>query len=230
MKICGYEKFSLLDYDNYVTCTIFTKGCNFKCPFCQNSSLVLPESYAREIPADEIIEYLEQRKKLVDAVCISGGEPTLQPDLEEFIIKIKNMGYKIKLDTNGYRPEIIQRLLGSNLLDYIAMDIKNSLQKYSLITDVKNLDLINIQQSVKLIIESGIEHEFRTTLINEFHTEKDLESIAVLIKGAKNYVLQKFVDNGECIQRGLTEFSKEKAENCLPTLRKYIKNVKLRGY
>lgn len=230
MNICGFEKFSLVDYDNYVTCTIFTKGCNFTCPFCHNSSLVLPEYYAEKIPEDEVFDYLTARKKLVDAVCISGGEPTLQPDLIPFIEKVKGLGFLVKLDSNGTHPEIIKELIDKKLIDYVAMDIKNSLEKYALTTGEKSVDLSKIQQSIKLLMTSGIKYEFRTTLINEYHTAQDIKNIAKLIDGAEIYALQKFVDNGECISHGLTEVPKEVVDEYIDILKPHIKNIKVRGY
>lgn len=230
MKICGLEKFSLVDYDDYVTCTVFTKGCNFVCPFCHNSSLVLADHFAEAIDDDVVFDYLTKRKKMVDAVCITGGEPTLQPDLKDFIKKVKNMGFKVKLDSNGTKPEIISTLIEEKLIDYVAMDIKNSFEKYPLTTGVKDLDVTPIKESVSLIKNSPINYEFRTTLIKEHHQPSDMEKIAEIVSGAKNYVLQKFKDNGECISHGLTEVDKEDAEKYLEIVKPHVINAKLRGY
>ncbi len=229
MKICGLEKFSLVDYDDYVTCTVFTKGCNFLCPFCHNSSLVLADHYADAIDEDVVFDYLTKRSKMVDAVCITGGEPTLQPDLVDFIKKVKDMGFKVKLDSNGTKPSLIGRLIEDKLIDYVAMDIKNSLEKYPLTSGVDGLDVAPILESIK-IIKSTPNHEFRTTLIKEHHTKEDIEKIADLVSGAKNYMLQKFKDNGECISHGLTEVDKDVAEKYLEIVKPYVQTAKLRGY
>lgn len=230
MNICGFEKFSLVDYDNYVTCTVFTKGCNFVCPFCHNSSLVLKEKFAENIPEEDVFSYLKKRKGMVDAVCISGGEPTLQPDLKEFIKKVKKMGFKVKLDSNGTKPELLKELIDEKLVDYIAMDIKNSLGKYAQTVGLNTIDLTPITKSINLLKKSNIDYEFRTTLINEFHTKNDIEKIAELVKGAKNYALQKFVDNGECITHNLTEVDKEVVDSYVEIVKPFVNNVKVRGY
>ena len=230
MNICGLEKFSLVDYDNYVTCTVFTKGCNFVCPFCHNSSLVIAEKYAENIKEEEVFNYLTKRKAVVDAVCITGGEPTLQPDLKEFIKKVKAMGFKVKLDSNGTKPEVLQDLINEKLIDYVAMDIKNSFEKYAQTVGVNQLDLNKIAKSIEILKNSGIDYEFRTTIIEEFHTKHDMEEIAKIVSGAKNYAVQKFVDNGECITHNLHEVEKSVAEDFVEIVRPYVKNIKIRGY
>lgn len=227
MKISGLQKLSLVDYPEHTACTIFTSGCNFACPFCHNSSLV--QNLADEITENKVLEYLIKRKNILDAVCISGGEPTLQKDLLEFINKIKNMGYKIKLDTNGTNFEILKYLIDNKLIDYVAMDIKNSLEKYPLTTNCKvNLD--NIKKSIGYLLNSNIEYEFRTTLVQEFHTTEDIENISLLISGAKKYYLQKFVDSDNCIARGLHEITKEKVLQFQKILQDKIPQTFLRGY
>ena len=227
MKIIGLQKLSMVDWDGYMSATIFLNGCNFMCPFCHNSSLV--NGSDPEIPEFEVIEFLKKRINILDSVCISGGEPTLYPDLPELIKKIKDMGYLIKLDTNGTNPEMIEYLVEQKLVDYIAMDIKNCLDKY-ILTIGKHFQLDNIQKSIKYIMTCGIDYEFRTTLVEEFHTKEDIEKIAKLIKGAKKYYLQKFEDSGHCLQSGLNSVSLNTAREYLTILNKNIPNTKLRGY
>ena len=228
MDFVGIDKFSLLDFEDKISCVLFCKPCNFRCPFCHNGTTVLEAETT--IPFDDILEYLESRKGLIDAVVVSGGEPTLMPDLKEKIIKLKELGFLIKLDTNGTNPEVVKDLYESNLIDYVAMDIKNSFRKYSITAGVKNLDLTKISQTIQYLMTCGVDYEFRTTLIDEFHEASDMSDIAQTIKGAKRLYLQKFVDRESCIQRGLHEVSKEKAESFLEILKPFIDKVSLRGY
>ena len=229
MDFSGWEKLSLVDYDDNLTTTLFMAGCPFRCPFCHNGDLVLRPQDAPTIPWEEIYEYLVRRKTMLTAVCISGGEPTLMPDLEEKIRLIKELGYKVKLDSNGWKPEILEKLLHNRLVDFIAMDIKNAKDKYN-ITCGTSVDIDAISKSVNLIMNAGIDYEFRTTIIQEFHTEEDIRKIGEWIKGAKKYRLQHYVDSPYCIQRGLHPVTIEKALQFVEALRPYIDNVDLRGY
>ena len=228
-KFVGIEKLSLVDYEGKLACTLFTNGCNFKCPFCHNSSLVIKDNYSY-IEDEEILSYLQKRTKQLDAVVITGGEPTLMPNLIEKIKEIKKLGYLVKLDTNGSNPEIIKQLVENKLIDYIAMDIKNSLNKYNITTGIENINIDKIKQSIEYIMNCGIDYEFRTTLVKEFHNENDIKEISLLIKGAKKYFLQCFVDRGECIKENLHKVDKEKALYFKSLLKESIKNVNLRGY
>ena len=228
MEFVGIDKFSLLDYEDKVSCVLFCKPCNFRCPFCHNGTTVLEaETF---IPFEDILDYLKSRKGLIDAVVVSGGEPTLMPDLKEKIIKLKELGFLVKLDTNGTNPEIVRDLIDSNLLDYIAMDIKNSEEKYALTSGVRNINMNNIKKSINLIMNSGVDYEFRTTLVDEFHKEVDMEGIAKLIKGARVLYLQKFVERDGCIQKGLHEVKEEDANKFIKVLKNSIPEVELRGY
>ena len=227
MKISGIQKLSLVDFDGHIAATVFVSGCNFACPFCHNSSLALNNSEGMN--TSEILEYLEKRKNMLDAVCISGGEPTLYKDLPLFIRQIKEMGYLIKLDTNGTNPAMIKQLYEDKLIDYVAMDIKNSYEKYPE-TAGKCVDIDSIKQSIKYIMSCGIDYEFRTTLIKEFHSIDDIKLISNMIKNAKKYFLQKFQDNDNCIASGLNEINKSDATHFKEYLDKHIKSVKLRGY
>lgn len=227
MKISGLQKLSLVDFDGHIASTIFTSGCNFSCPFCHNSGLV--KGTEPEISETEIFEYLNKRKGIIDSVCISGGEPTLYKDLPAFISKIKNLGLLVKLDTNGTNLEMIKFLVENKLIDYIAMDIKNSLENYSL-TTARDINTDTIKESIDYIMNCGIEYEFRTTLVKEFHSEDDIQKISKLISGAKKYFLQKFQDNENCIQKNLNPIEKNEANKYLEILKKTIPNTALRGY
>ena len=202
MLIKGFNKLTLLDYPGYIACVIFTLGCNWKCPFCQNSALVIKPSKKDLISEDEIINYMIERKGKIDGICISGGEPTIQPDLKPFIKRIKDLGFLVKLDTNGTNPDVLSDLLKDNLLDYIAMDIKNIKDKYESTVDT-HINYDNILKSINIIKNSNIDHEFRTTVVNEYHTKDDLVNIAKLVSPS-NYYLQQFKDAGDLIGDGLT--------------------------
>ena len=164
MEIKGIQKVTLLDYPGKVACTVFTGGCNFRCPFCQNSDLVISPALTPTIAGEEIFGFLRKRRGLLDAICISGGEPLLQPDIAEFIMRCREMGYLVKLDTNGSFPDLLQRLIDAKLLNYIAMDIKTAPERYSVLTGVRNIDIGPVLASVDIIRNSGVEHEFRTPI------------------------------------------------------------------
>lgn len=224
----GIEKLSLVDYEGKIACTLFTQGCNFKCPFCHNKDLVLNKNtYLNE---DEIISFLEKRKKNLDAVVITGGEPTLIKQLPEVIKTIKQMGYLIKLDTNGTNLKMVKQLVENNLIDYIAMDIKNGYTKYNLTSGINNLNINNIYETINYIMTCGIDYEFRTTLVKEFHKEEDIYEIKEMIKGAKKYYLQCFTNNENCISSALTNLDKEQALKYKEILEDSIKKVELRNY
>lgn len=229
MDFVGMEKLSLVDFDDNLTATLFMAGCPFRCPFCHNGDLVLYPETAEPIPFDEIMGYLKKRAGVLDAVCISGGEPTLMPDLEEKIRAIRSLGYLIKLDSNGFQPRVLEDLIGKGLLDYVAMDIKNCPEKYD-ITCGTHVDLEAIEASIRLLMNSGIGYEFRTTTIEEFHGEEDMEKLARWISGASRYYLQKYVDSDHCIRHYFHEISPQKANKYLQIVRKYVPNAALRGY
>lgn len=229
MDFSGWEKLSLLDFDEHISTTLFMAGCDFRCPFCHNSSLVLSPDKAPKIPWHEIMDYLSKRKGVLDAVCISGGEPTMMNDLEEKIRDIKSLGYEVKLDSNGSRPEVLKKLLEEKLIDYVAMDIKNSQEKYAMTAGVL-LDIHKIEKSIEILKSSQIPFEFRTTAILEYHTLRDFEEIGKWLKGAPKYFIQRYIDNDNCIRHGLHELPKEKALEAKALLEKYIDFVDLRGY
>ena len=226
MKISGLQKLTLLDYPGKMACTVFTYGCNFRCHFCHNALLVTEEN-SDNVSKDEFFAFLRKRQGILDGVCISGGEPTLQEDLAEFISEIKGLGYSVKLDTNGTNPDLLQKLISENLIDYVAMDIKNSPKKYDATCGCK-VDMDKIRKSVALIKESGINHEFRTTTVREFHTAEDFTEIADWIKGSR-YFLQHFEDSGNLIGENLSAFSKEEMAEFAENIKGTLPNIELRG-
>ena len=229
MAIVGIDKLSLLDYEDKVSVVLFSHACNFRCPFCHNGDSVL--NAQTEINFDEILEYLKSRIGLVDAVVFSGGEPTLEPDLEVKIKAVKSLGFLIKLDTNGTNPEIVESLLDQGLVDYVAMDIKNSPSLYSQTSGVKSVNLDNIKKSISIIMKKAPDYEFRTTLVKEFHEHMDYDSFFELIKGAKRLFLQKFVDREGCIIKGLHDVDELEATKLRDyLLSKGLSDVTLRGY
>lgn len=229
MKIYGLQKLTLLDYPQKTACTIFTGGCNFRCPFCHNALLVTDIDSSNTYSEEKILDFLSKRKGLLDGVCITGGEPLMHSDIIGFITKIKDMGYKVKLDTNGTFPERLKELLDLKLLDYVAMDIKNSKEKYAETTGIHNINISDIEKSIELLKSSDIDYEFRTTVVNEFHTEKDIRDIAEWIKGAKNYFLQNFEDSGNLIGENMTSVSKETLEGMKILAEAFVKNTQIRG-
>ena len=228
MALVGLDKLSLLDYEDKISCVLFYKACNFRCPFCHNGLTVLEAE--EEFLFDSVLEYLKSRVGLIDAVVFTGGEPTLEPHLKEHIQKVKELGFLIKLDTNGTNPGILKDLIDSNLINYVAMDIKNNEEKYALTCGVKQVDMNKIKQSISILQNSGVPYEFRTTLVDEFHKVEDMDKIGQLIKGSPILYLQKFVERDGCIQKGLHEVSEDKAKKFAEILSKYINKVELRGY
>ena len=230
MIICGMEKFSMVDYDGYIACTVFTKGCNFLCPFCHNSSLVTGD--AVEIPEEEVFDYLTKRKGLVDAVCITGGEPTLQKGLREFIVKVRELGYKVKLDTNGTRPDVLSALLTEGLLDYVAMDVKTDFESYPDVICVFDDKLIaKVRESVEILKASKIDYEFRTTATAEYHSEANYKKIAEIVRGAKRFYVQKFKEGENNLTQGLLhELPEEEARRFLAEVSTCVEKTGLRGY
>ncbi|MBO5287034.1 MAG: anaerobic ribonucleoside-triphosphate reductase activating protein [Clostridia bacterium] len=227
MLIGGFQKMTMLDYPGKLACTIFTYGCNFRCPFCHNASLVIDE--AELIPESEIFSYLSKRKGMLDGVCITGGEPLLQKDIFEFMKKIKDMGFLVKLDTNGYLPEKLSEAISLGLCDYVAMDIKNSREKYPLTTGIEGLDISKICKSVEILLMGRVEYEFRTTVVKELHTKEDILKIGEWIRGAEKYFLQSFVDSGNLIQKDLSALDITSFKALLPLVAPYVKSCALRG-
>lgn len=225
MRIGGLQKLTLLDFPGHVACTVFLQGCNFRCPFCHNTPLILGTD---EILQDDIFDFLKKRQGLLDGVAVTGGEPLLTPDIELFFRKIKDLGYKIKLDTNGSFPEKLRFLIDNHLVDYVAMDVKNSKEKYARTAGTDRF-LPEVEQSVSILLDGKIDFEFRTTVVDELHEPEDFRAIGQWLQGTKNYFLQGYVDSGDILAPGLHAASKEKMENCLAFAREYIPTTQIRG-
>ncbi|MBO4338677.1 MAG: anaerobic ribonucleoside-triphosphate reductase activating protein [Clostridia bacterium] len=228
MKLHGLQKMTLLDFPGHVACTVFLGGCDFRCPFCHNYELI--DGTAQPVMDDsELISFLESRKGLLDGVAITGGEPCLHKELPELIRKIRAAGYPVKLDTNGYHPEMLKSIIDEGLVEYVAMDIKNSEEKYELTCGVDLIDLDKIRESISILINSGIEYEFRTTVIKEFHEEEDFVKMCEMIKGAKRYFLQRFTDRDSVPYGNLTSPSYDEMKEFAAVSRQFIPNTELRG-
>ncbi len=230
MLICGFEKFSMVDFGDKISCTVFTGGCNLRCPFCHNGALVLGNVAAQQIDEQEVFDYLEKRKGLVDAVCVTGGEATLQPDLADFLKRVRDMGYITKVDSNGLRPTALEALLDDGLVDYMAMDIKNSPRKYAYTCGLSKVDMAAVNESIRIIMTKAKDYEFRTTLIKDFHTAQDISEIADWINGAKRFFFQKYVDSEGCISHGYTPIEKPEAEELAKLFDGKVDYVGLRGF
>lgn len=202
MQICSLIKLSLNDYPGKMACTLFTGGCNLRCPFCHNGPLVTGNPVA-EVTEAEFFAFLDKRSGLLDGVCISGGEPLLQPDIEDFICKIKEKGFSVKLDTNGTLPDKLISLCEKGLVDYVAMDIKNSKEKYGLTVGIEGFHTSNVERSVAYLLSGKVDYEFRTTLVAEFHTPQDIVDVGKWICGAKRYYMTPFRDGETVIESGL---------------------------
>lgn len=230
MNIHGFQTLTLLDYPGYTAATIFLGGCNFRCPFCQNAGLVLHPSAEPSIPVQEVLSFLEKRKRVLDGVCITGGEPTLEPELDSFAGTLKAMGYLVKLDTNGTHPEVIKRLHGRGLLDYVAMDIKSSPEGYGKLAGLSHVDLSPVKESVRFLMEEGPDYEFRTTVVRELHSRDDFEKISDWLAGSKQYYLQAYRDSEHILKPGIfSSYSKGELEDFADLLRKKIPLVEIRG-
>ena len=229
IRFYGLQKLTLLDYPGNMACTVFTGGCNYRCPFCHNRSLVFLNENDAEISTADIMDFLETRHKVLDGVCITGGEPTLHKGLKDFIRKVRSYGLKVKLDTNGTNFEVLKELVEEKLVDYVAMDIKNSPEKYAETIGLANCDLNEVEKSKNYLLEDHVEYEFRTTVVKEFHEVADFEKIGEWIKGARHYYLQNFEDHGTCIRPGLSEVGTETLEKMKETAARYVENCELRG-
>lgn len=229
MKICGLNKTTLLDYPGKVAATVFLGSCNFRCPFCHNSSLVLHADKEPEISCDEVLSFLKKRRGILEGVCITGGEPTLSPDLDGFLKKIRDLGYSIKLDTNGSRPYIIKTLVNRGLVDKIAMDIKACPENYGILAGLQYPDLESIRESADFLMNGDVDYEFRTTVVKELHTERDFREIAQWLRGAKAYYLQAYKDSQEVLKPGFSSYSLEELEKFRSILLETIPLVEIRG-
>jgi len=229
VRFFGLQKLSLLDYPGKMACTLFTGGCNFKCPFCHNSDLVFLPENTIEIPKEDIFDFLNRRKQLLEGVCISGGEPLLHQGLSEVLSDIKMMGYKIKLDTNGSYPEQLKSLIEMELVDYVAMDVKNSPMAYGLTAGIDNLDIKKINESIQILINGKIDYEFRCTIVKEYHNEERIRQLGEWLKGAEIIVLQNFENCEKVIKKGLHAHDSKTLHHFAQILSDYVKHVEIRG-
>lgn len=229
MRIDGLQKMTLLDFPGKVACTVFTGGCNFRCPFCHNALLVteLPEN--PDYTVDEILSFLKKRAGLLDGVAITGGEPLMNPDIADFIKQIRDLGYSVKLDTNGSYPDRLKSLVGEGIVDYVAMDIKNCKEKYAETVGLKSYDLSKIEESVDFLKTNAVDYEFRTTVVKEFHTVEDIRKAAEWIKGAKRYFLQNFVDSGNLIDGSVSGVDKSIMLEMQKTAAEFVPQTQIRG-
>lgn len=230
IKICGLQKTTLLDYPGHVAATIFLGGCNFRCPFCHNAELLGNDAEA-QYSREEVISFLTKRKRVLEGVCITGGEPTLQPEaLEDFIREVRNLGLLVKLDTNGTRPDVIRNLAQKGLLDCIAMDIKAAPEHYPRVCGVSGADLDAIRESVAWLISGTLPYELRTTVVKGLHTRADFEQIGPWIKGCPHYYLQNYVASELVLfPNGFDSFSKDELLEFAGIVKPYVGEVALRG-
>jgi len=229
MKLAGLQKLTLLDFPGHVACTVFTTGCNLRCPFCHNSELVLPERKPALMDVEGFFSFLKKRQGILEGVCVTGGEPLLQQDVAGFLRRIKDLGFSVKLDTNGCFPTVLRSLVEEGLVDFVAMDIKNSPARYSQTAGIPDFDLTPIQESVAFLLSGAVDYEFRTTVAAQFHDEDSFRDIALWIAGAKRYALQEFKDSGDILTGGLTPCSPEQMQSFLSILRPHIPGAFLRG-
>ncbi len=231
MKVTGIQKLTLLDYPGVVACTVFTAGCNFRCPFCHNAMLVLPEQIDDEcLTDDEVFGFLKKRRGVLDGVAVTGGEPLLHADMPEFLARVKELGYKIKLDTNGSNPELLSEIVKNKLVDRVAMDIKNAPEEYARTIGLKSFDIAPVERSKEMLLRGDIDYEFRTTVVKGIHTKESLIGAAKWIEGAKEYYLQQFKDSGNLIlPDGLSAYDEKQMHTLADAVRDYVPTVEVRG-
>ncbi len=233
MIVKGLQKLTLLDYPEKIACTVFLGGCNMRCPFCHNGGIVLGGG-TDGISTDELFAFLASRRTRLGGVCISGGEPTLHGDLPLIIERIKELGFSVKLDTNGTNPKMLSALISGGLIDYVAMDIKNSPEKYAITAGIdgqgtRSEELLSaVKESARLLMCGDIPFEFRTTLMKELHSAEDIASIGLWLRGEEKYYLQTYRDEGDLLVGGFTPYTKEESERILSILREYIPKAQLR--
>ena len=230
MVFGGFQKLTLLDYPGKVACTLFTKGCNFRCPFCHNTLLVEGENSER-VTDEEVLTYLKKRQGILEGVCITGGEPLMQPEIEDFICKVKALGFSVKLDTNGSYPEKLKHLVNEGLVDYVAMDVKNSFEKYGETAGVPGLNLDKIKESINFLLGGKVDYEFRTTVAEGLHNVEDIKSLTQHIVGAKKYFLQNFLDSGNILdeEKNLAPVAENTLTAMLEGALTNVLNSKIRG-
>ncbi len=231
MLLKGLQKLTLLDFPGKMACTVFAGGCNFVCPFCHNASLVIGERVRESatLPEEEFFAFLGKRRGILEGVCVSGGEPTLAPDLLPFLNNIKELGFLIKLDTNGYRPDVLRKAVAQGLVDYVAMDIKSSKSGYPRAVGLSDFDISKIEESTDFLMQKKVPFEFRTTLVLGLHSKQDIVSIGEWLRGDESYFLQTFKDSGDVISDGFSGYDEKETRDLLNTLRMYIPNAQIRG-
>ena len=229
MIIHGFQKLTLLDYPGKTACTVFTGGCNLRCPFCHNADLVLKPGIYPVIPEEEVFELLKKRKNTIDGICITGGEPMLMKDLPEFAEKLKTLGVSVKIDTNGTFPRQLKYIVKNGLADYIAMDIKNCFRKYGETVGKNDFNFSVIKESIDFPKTCDIEHEFRTTVCKNFHTESDLTEIAKYLGRNEKYFLQSFKDSGALLSEDIVGYTPSEMENLLSAVKQFTPQAALRG-
>ena len=230
MLISGLQKLTLLDYPGTVACTVFTGGCNFRCPFCHNAALVLPELMGQDTDEEQVLAFLKRRQGVLDGVAITGGEPLLHKDIGIFLEKVRALGYKIKLDTNGSFPDRLQELISAGLVDRVAMDIKNAPELYAKTVGLPSLDLASIERSKELLLRGDVDYEFRTTVVKGLHTRESIIGAAKWIAGAKEYYLQQFKDSGNVIAiEGLSEYNEQEMHALAQAAAQVVPTVQVRG-
>ncbi len=250
MEICGLQKLTLLDFPGRIACTVFLGGCNFRCPYCHNGSLVRQGGADELMSVDELFAFLDSRRGRLQGVCISGGEPTLHPELPSLISEIKSRGFEVKLDTNGTNPDMLRLLIEEGLVDYVAMDIKNAIEKYALTVGlstmmseddyseeksisnfefrISNLLVEKVKMSAELLMRGRVDFEFRTTLVKELHSEADMESIGRWLSGDEKFFLQTYRDEGDLLVGAFTPFTRAETESLLAILKEYIPRAEIR--
>ncbi len=225
----GFQKLTLLDFPGKTACTMFLAGCNFRCPFCHNASLVTHIENYETYTEDEVLSFLKKRQGLLDGVCVTGGEPLLQKGIGEFLEKVKALGYSVKLDTNGSNPKMLKELVKNGLVDYVAMDVKGSLKNYPRCVGLEGFDTKDIEESIDYLLSDAVDYEFRTTVVAELHDTQDIVALAKRIKGAKRYFLQQFVDSGDLIGESLSAVSEANMAEMCKEASKFVESAKIRG-
>ena len=228
MRIAGLQKLTLLDFPEHTAATVFLPGCNFRCPFCHNGELVEGEAPAA-LNDGELTAFLKKRQGLLDGVCVTGGEPLLRPELEGLLSQIKSLGFPVKLDTNGSHPDRLRRLTEAGLVDYVAMDVKNSPERYPETVGVPGLDLTPVRDSVAWLLEGHVEYEFRTTAVRQLHDAASFQAIGRWLQGARRYYIQNFVDRDTVLRAGLSGFEKAELEAFASLVRPFVERVEVRG-
>ena len=229
MEFSGLQKLAMVDYPGKLAATVFTGGCNLRCPFCHNAVLVLHPDQAEHLREADILDFLSRRRGLLDGVVLSGGEPLLHDGAADFLRQVRDLGFAVKLDTNGCFPDALAFLLEEGLLDYVAMDIKNQPEKYPLTVGVSGFDIAPVRESVHLLARSGMDYEFRTTAVREFHTAEDFLAIGRWLEGAPRYFIQNFVDSGNLVGTGCHGFSPHELQAFAALLQPFFSTVDVRG-